>query len=66
MIILPPNSAVNQGHCHPHIIKALTEQASKLTLSSRAFHTSSLGPFTKYLTEVSCCERHLVMVTSRP
>lgn len=46
-------SAVNQGHCHPHIVKALTEQAQKLTLSSRAFHTSSLGPFSKYLTEVS-------------
>jgi ornithine--oxo-acid transaminase len=46
------DSAVNQGHCHPHIIKALTEQAQKLTLSSRAFHTNSLGPFSKYLTEV--------------
>lgn len=31
-------SAVNQGHCHPELIKALTEQASRLTLSSRAFH----------------------------
>ena len=31
-------SAVNQGHCHPELVKALTEQASRLTLSSRAFH----------------------------
>lgn len=31
-------SAVNQGHCHPELIKALTEQASRLTLSSRAFY----------------------------
>lgn len=31
-------SAVNQGHCHPELIKALTEQAGRLTLSSRAFH----------------------------
>ena len=31
-------SAVNQGHCHPKILQALTEQAQKLTLTSRAFH----------------------------
>lgn len=31
-------SAVNQGHCHPELVKALTEQAGRLTLSSRAFH----------------------------
>ncbi|KAI0128472.1 ornithine aminotransferase [Xylariales sp. AK1849] len=31
-------SAINQGHCHPELVKALTEQASRLTLSSRAFH----------------------------
>jgi len=36
-------SAVNQGHCHPHIISALTDQASKLTLASRAFHSDQLG-----------------------
>jgi len=35
-------SAVNQGHCHPKIIKALTEQAHKLTLTSRAFHNDIL------------------------
>ncbi|GAA5958308.1 hypothetical protein JCM21900_001346 [Sporobolomyces salmonicolor] len=56
-------SAVNQGHCHPHIINALTTQAQKLTLSSRAFHTSSLGPFTKYLTELTGFEMALMMNT---
>ncbi len=38
-------SAVNQGHCHPRILKALTEQAQKLTLTSRAFRNDQLGPF---------------------
>ncbi len=44
-------SAVNQGHCHPKIIGALNEQASKLTLTSRAFYNSELGPYEKYVTE---------------
>lgn len=44
-------SAVNQGHCHPRIIEALKDQASKLTLTSRAFYNSALGPYEKYLTE---------------
>ena len=43
-------SAVNQGHCHPAIVKALTEQASKLTLTSRAFYNDKLGPAEKYIT----------------
>ena len=38
-------SAVNQGHCHPRILRAMTEQASKLTLTSRAFRNDQLGPF---------------------
>src|ERR1041385_1145427 len=42
-------SAVNQGHCHPRIIKALTEQASKLTLTSRAFHSRKLGEFVEFM-----------------
>lgn len=41
-------SAVNQGHCHPKIIKALTKQAKKLALTSRAFYNDSLGEFEKY------------------
>ncbi len=44
-------SAVNQGHCHPAIIDALIEQAKKLTLTSRAFHSDKLGEFSKYITE---------------
>jgi ornithine--oxo-acid transaminase len=44
-------SALNQGHCHPKIIQALVEQAQKLTLTSRAFHSDVLGEFAKYITE---------------
>jgi ornithine--oxo-acid transaminase len=44
-------SAVNQGHCHPKIINALTEQAKTLTLTSRAFYNDALGPYEKYVTE---------------
>jgi ornithine--oxo-acid transaminase len=44
-------SAVNQGHCHPKIIAALVEQAQKLTLTSRAFHSNLLGEYEKYITE---------------
>jgi len=44
-------SAVNQGHCHPKIVNALTEQAKKLTLTSRAFYNSSLGEYEKFITQ---------------
>jgi ornithine--oxo-acid transaminase len=44
-------SAVNQGHCHPKIIKALTDQATKLTLTSRAFYNSTLGEYEEYVTK---------------
>lgn len=44
-------SAVNQGHCHPKIIKALVEQAEKITLTSRAFYNSVLGDYEKFVTE---------------
>ena len=44
-------SAVNQGHCHPKIIKAMTDQAERLTLSSRAFYNDALGVWEKYVTE---------------
>ena len=46
-------SAVNQGHCHPRIIEALKDQASKLTLTSRAFHNDQLGPFYQELCELT-------------
>ncbi|KAJ2841025.1 ornithine aminotransferase, partial [Coemansia erecta] len=44
-------SAVNQGHCHPRIIKALTEQASQLCLSSRAFYNDCLGSAERFITQ---------------
>ena len=50
-IFLSAYSAVNQGHCHPAIIKALTDQASKLTLTSRAFYNSVLGEYEEYITK---------------
>jgi ornithine--oxo-acid transaminase len=43
-------SAVNQGHCHPKIVKAFIEQSQKLTLTSRAFHSEVLGEFAKFIT----------------
>lgn len=56
-------SAVNQGHCHPRIIKALVEQAPKLTLTSRAFHSNLLGPYEKYITEYFGYDKVLPMNT---
>lgn len=43
-------SAVNQGHCHPKIIKALNDQSTRLTLTSRAFYNSVLGEYEEYIT----------------
>ena len=45
-------SSQNTGHCHPEIIKALKEQADKVTLTSRAFHNDIMGPFLKKLCEI--------------
>lgn len=56
-------SAVNQGHCHPRIIQALVTQASKITLTSRAFHNDSLGLFEKFLSEMFGYDRVLPMNT---
>lgn len=56
-------SAVNQGHCHPHIIKALTDQARTLTLTSRAFYNDALGPYEKYVTEYFGYDKVLPMNT---
>jgi len=56
-------SAVNQGHCHPKIIGALSEQASTLTLTSRAFYNDALGPFEKYITEYFGYDKVLPMNT---
>lgn len=56
-------SAVNQGHCHPQIIAALTEQAQKLTLTSRAFYNDVLGDFEKYATSYFGFDKLLPMNT---
>ena len=56
-------SAVNQGHCHPKIIKTLLEQAQKLTLTSRAFYNSQLGKYEEFLTQYFGYEKVLPMNT---
>ncbi len=56
-------SALNQGHCHPRIIKALTEQAQKLTLTSRAFYNNLLGEYEKFITEYFGYDKVLPMNT---
>ena len=54
-------SAVNQGHCHPRIIGALTEQAQKLTLTSRAFFNDQLGAAEKQLCDLFNYDKALLM-----
>ena len=56
-------SAVNQGHCHPEIIKTLKEQAETLTLTSRAFHNNKLGDYMEFTTKFFGFERLLPMNT---
>jgi ornithine--oxo-acid transaminase len=56
-------SAVNQGHCHPAIISALTEQASKLTLTSRAFYNNVLGEYEEFITKYFGYDKVLPMNT---
>ncbi len=56
-------SAVNQGHCHPKITKALVDQAKKLALTSRAFHNDVLGEYEKYVTEYFGYDKVLPMNT---
>ncbi len=56
-------SAVNQGHCHPRIIQALLDQAQKLTLTSRAFHSNLLGEYAKYITQYFGYDKVLPMNT---
>lgn len=56
-------SAVNQGHCHPKIIAALVEQAQKLTLTSRAFHSNLLGEYEQYITSYFGYDKVLPMNT---
>ncbi len=56
-------SAVNQGHCHPEILKTLSDQASTLTLTSRAFYNDQLGIYEKYITELFGYDKVLPMNT---
>tara|TARA_B100001758_G_C18372566_1_gene592290 strand:+ start:134 stop:1360 length:1227 start_codon:yes stop_codon:yes gene_type:complete len=56
-------SAVNQGHCHPKIIKALEDQGKKLTLTSRAFYNDILGEYEKYITDYFGYDKVLPMNT---
>ena len=56
-------SAVNQGHCHPKILKALNAQASKLTLTSRAFHNDVLADYEEFITNLFGYDKVLPMNT---
>jgi ornithine--oxo-acid transaminase len=56
-------SAVNQGHCHPAIIAAMTEQASRLTLTSRAFYNNQLGEYEQFITQYFGYQKVLPMNT---
>ncbi len=56
-------SAVNQGHCHPRIVGAMSKQAETITLTSRAFHNNVLGVFEKYATEYFDFDKLLPMNT---
>ena len=56
-------SACNQGHVHPKILKAMIDQAQKITLTSRAFHNTSLGDFANYLTNLIGYEKFIPMNT---
>ena len=56
-------SAVNQGHCHPRIVKAMQAQAEVLTLTSRAFHSNLLGVYMEYITQLLGYDKVLPMNT---
>src|SRR6478609_8736458 len=56
-------SAVNQGHCHPKIVDAMTQQAQTLTLTSRAFYNDKLGPYEEFITKYFGFDKVLPMNT---
>jgi len=56
-------SAVNQGHCHPKIISTFIEQAQRLTLTSRAFHSDALGEYAQFITDYFGYDKVLPMNT---
>lgn len=61
--LLSAYSAVNQGHCHPRLVKAMQEQAAELTLTSRAFYNSKLGSYAEYVCKTFGYEKMLPMNT---
>ena len=63
MDFLAAYSAVNQGHCHPRIVKAMVEQACRVGLTSRAFRNDQLGPFCQEICELTGFDRMLPMNT---
>ncbi len=63
MDMLSAYSAMNFGHCHPKIIKALKDQADMITVTSRAFHNDKLGPFSEKLSRLTGKEKILPMNT---
>jgi ornithine--oxo-acid transaminase len=63
MDFLAAYSAVNQGHCHPRLIKVMEEQMRRVTLTSRAFRNDQLGPFCEALTQLTGFARVLPMNT---
>ena len=63
MDFLAAYSAVNQGHCHPRLVKRLVEQACRVALTSRAFRNDQLGPFCQELAELTGFARVLPMNT---
>ena len=56
-------SAINQGHCHPKIVKTFIEQAQQLALTSRAFHSDALGEYAKFITHYFGYDKVLPMNT---
>lgn len=56
-------SSVSQGHCHPRIVKAITDQAAQLTLLSRVLYSDQFGPFAEYATQLFGYDRILMMNT---
>jgi ornithine--oxo-acid transaminase len=63
MDFLAAYSAVNQGHCHPRLVKVMEEQVKRVTLTSRAFRNDQLGPFCEELTKMTGFHRILPMNT---
>ena len=63
MDFLAAYSAVNQGHCHPRLVKVMEEQMRRVTLTSRAFRNDQLGPFCEALTQLTGFARVLPMNT---